>query len=199
MKRTSLSLAGGLATALLLASAPTAHAAVSAKDAPSKGDIVKAFPELADGQFTTEKTKAISVPGKECGVPSTEKAKSGTSTTGVSAAGFPVVVAGAAEVKNDAKAKSYLKAYKAYVKKCATFTEPTTGATITASLGTSFKLGDESLTVVQETTFSGITSYSTSVLIRDGKRIASIAAIDDAAISTSSVKKLAKVAAKKLK
>ena len=47
MKRTSLSLAGGLAAALLLVSAPTAQAAVSAKDAPSKGDIVKAFPALA--------------------------------------------------------------------------------------------------------------------------------------------------------
>jgi hypothetical protein len=121
------------------------------------------------------------------------------STTGVSSTGFPVVVAGAAEVKNDAKAKSYMKSYKAFVKSCGTFTEPTTGATITATLGSKLKLGDESITVVQETTFSGITSYSMSVLVRDGKRIASVAAIDDAAISTSAIKKLAKVAAKKLK
>ena len=199
MKRTSLSLAAGLATALLLVSAPTAQAAVTAKDAPSQKDIVKAFPELADGEFTTDKTKQISVPSKTCGKPTADEAKSVVSTTGVSATGFPVVVAGVAEVKSAAKAKSYLAAYKKYVKKCATWTEPTTGATVTSSLGKSLKLGDDSLTVVQQTSFSGVTSYSTSVLVRDGKRVGSVVAIDDAAVPTSSIKKLAKVAAKKMK
>lgn len=199
MRRTSLSLAGGLATALLLASAPTAQAAVSAKDVPSQKDVVAAFPELDGGEFTTEKSKQISVPGKTCGEAASAKAKSAVSTTGASAAGFPLVVVGAAEVKSDKQAKAQLSAYKKYVKKCATFTEPTTGATVSSSLGTSFKLGDDSLTVVQETVVMGVTSYSTSVLVRDGKRISSVVAIDDAAVPTSSIKKLAKVAAKKLK
>ncbi len=199
MRRTSLSLSGGIATVLLLASVPTAQAAVSAKDVPSRSDVVAAFPELNGGEFTTEKSKQIGVPGATCGEAATDKAKSAISTTATSAAGFPLVVVGAAEVKSDIKAKAHLAAFKKYVKKCATFTEPTTGATVTSSLGKNFKLGDDSLAVVQETVVMGITSYSTSVLVRDGKRISSVVAIDDAAIATSSIKKLAKVAAKKLK
>lgn len=199
MKRTSLSLAGGLAAALMLVTAPTAHAAVGAKDVPSEGDIVKAFPELSGGQFSTQKTKQVAVPGKTCGSASTQKAKSGLTTTGISTAGTSIVVAGAAEVASASKAKSYLGAYKKYVKKCATFTEPTSGAVISSTLGTSLKLGDGSLTVVQETTIGGVVSYSTSVLVVEGKKVASISAIDDAAIPTASIKKLAKVAVKKLK
>lgn len=199
MKRTSLSLAGGLAAALILASAPTAQAAVTAKDAPSKADIVKVFPELADGEFSTDRSKQVSVPGETCGTPQSEKAKSAVSTTGVSAAGQPVVQAAVAEVRSSAKAKAYLAAYKSYVQRCATFTEPTTGATVTATLTKAPKVGQASLAVLQETTVFGITSYSSSVLIRDGKRVASVAVIDDAPITASAVTKLAKVAAKKMK
>lgn len=199
MRRTVLSLTGGLTAALLLVSAPVAQAAVGAKDAPAKGDIVKAFPEIADGEFSTDKTKKISVPGKSCEVPATTKVKSAVSTTGVSATGVPIVQASVAEAKSAAKAKAYLAAYKKYAKSCATFTEPTTGAVITTSLGKSLKLGDGSLTVTQETSISGITTYSTSVLTRDGKRVSSVVAIDDAAVSSSAIKTLAKVAAKKMK
>ena len=199
MNKTALSLAGGLTTVLLLVSAPGAQAAVTEKDVPSQADIVKSFPELADGQFSTEKSAQVAVPGKTCGTPGTQKAKSGVITTGVSSTGTSVVVAGAAEVASARKAKSYLGAYKKYVKKCGTFTEPTTGAVINATLGTSFKLGDGSLTVVQETTIGDVVSYSTSVLVVDGKNVASVAAVDDAAVPTSSIKKLAKVAAKKIK
>ncbi|SEC65704.1 hypothetical protein SAMN04489844_2718 [Nocardioides exalbidus] len=200
MKRTSLSLAAGIATAVMLVSAPAAQAAVSAKDVPSQADITKAFPELAGGTFSTDKTKQVAVPPKSCGgTAGLQKAKSGSTTTGVSTTGTSVVVAGVAEVKSAAQAKSYLAAYKKYVKKCGTFTEPTTGATVTAKLGKSFKLGDSSLTVVQETTFSGVVSYSTSVLTIVGKRLGTIAVVDDAPVATSSVKKLAKVAAKKMK
>ena len=199
MRRTSLSFTGGLAAALLLVSAPVAQAAVGAKDAPKQSDIVAAFPELADGEFSTDKSKQISVPGETCGAPATEKATSAIATSGVSAAGFPVVVTGVAEVKSEAKAKTYLAAYKKHAKDCASFTEPTTGATVTTTLGKSLKLGDASLTLVQETTVMGITSYSTSVVIRDGKRLGSVVAIDDAAVSASAIKSLAKVAAKKMK
>jgi hypothetical protein len=199
MRRTSLSLAGGLTAALLLVSAPAAQAAVGPKDAPSKGDIVKVFPELADGEFATEKTKQIAIPDSTCGASTTKKAKSAVSTTGVSAAGQPVVQVGVVEVKSSGQAKTYLAAYKKYVKKCATFTEPTTGATVTTQLTKAPKVGQASLAIVQQTSIMGITSHSSSVLVRDGKRLASIVAIDDAPISTSSMKKLAKVAAKKMK
>jgi hypothetical protein len=199
MRRTSLSLVGGLAAALILVPAAGAQAAVTAKDAPSQSDIVKVFPELADGTFTTDKTKQIGVPGKTCGAPETEKAKSASNTAGASATGFPVVGAGVAEVKSAAKAKGYLAAYKAYVKACSSFTEPTTGATVTASLTKAPKLGDGAVAMVQETSILGTTSYSTTVVIRDGNRMATVLVIDDAPVPASSIKKLAKVSAKKMK
>ena len=54
------------AAALVVTATPGAQAAVGAKDTPSQADIVKAFPELADAQFTTDKVKKIGVPGKTC-------------------------------------------------------------------------------------------------------------------------------------
>ena len=155
MIRTSLSIASGLAAALVLVSAPGAQAAVSAKDAPSKGDIVKQFPELADGEFRTDKNDKVAQPGDTCGTTALAKAKSAVATTGVSATGQPVVQAGVAEVKSSGQAKTYLASYKTYVKKCATFTEPTTGATITTSLTKAPKLGQAALAIVQETSIAG--------------------------------------------
>lgn len=198
MIRTSSSIAG-IAAALVLVSAPGAQAAVTAKDAPSQGDIVTAFPELSAGEFSTEKIKQIGVPGKTCDATSLDKVKSGTTTTGTSATGFPVVVAGVVELSSVAKAKAYMSSYEKYVKKCASYTQPATGATVTVSAGRSLRLGDESLTVDLQTTFSSITSYSTSVLTREGKRIGNVIAVDDAAVPAASIKKLAKVAAKKMK
>jgi hypothetical protein len=198
MRRTSLSLVAGLAATLIVSTAP-AQAAVTAKDAPKQADIVKAFPQLADGQFTTDKTKQVSGPGSTCGAPQAQKVKSAVLTTGVSSAGTTIVQAGVAELASKAKAKAYVASYKKYVKKCSTFTEPTTGATITVSLGKSLKLGDASVTVEQQTTFSGTTTYTSSVVILDGKRVGNVAAIDAAAIPASAVKSLAKVTAKKMK
>ena len=168
MTRTSLSLASGLAAALLLVTTPTAHAAVTGKDAPSKGDIVKAFPELADGQFTTDKVRKIGVPGKTCDETVTAKVTSGVTTTGASTTGYPIVLTGVVELKSVAKAKAYMASYKKYVKKCATYTQSGTGATISVTKGKTLRFGDDSLTVDLQSTFSTATSYSTSVLIRDG-------------------------------
>jgi hypothetical protein len=198
MRRTSLSIAAGIA-AVLLVSATPAQAAVSAKDVPKKGDIVKAFPEMADAEFETFTTKQLSVPGATCGTTESEKAKRLQSIRGVSAAGQPYVQSSVAEVTSAAKAKAYLKAYKGFAKECATFTEPTSGATVTTTLAKAPKLGQASLMVLQQTTIAGISSYSTSVLVSDGKRVAAVVAIDDAAIPASSITKLAKVAAKKMK
>ena len=47
--------------------------------------------------------------------------------------------------------------------------------------------------------FDTITNYSSSELTRDGKRLSTVIVVDDAAVPASSVKPLAKVAAKKLK
>jgi len=199
MNRTSMSLAGGLVAALLLVSAPAAQAAVTAKDTPSENDIVKAFPALDGGTFSTEKYEAIGVPGPACGESSSQKAKSVVTTTGVSADGLAVVVGGVAELKSSAKPKAYIAGYKKYVKACATYTDATTGATVTMQLKKAPKLGEGALAIVGQTSFSGITTYSATVLIRDGKRLATLVAIDDAGVPTSSINKLAKAAAKKMK
>ena len=200
MIRTSSSIAGlAAAAALVLGSTSGAHAAVTAKDAPSQDDIVAAFPELAGGQFTTEKVTKIGLPAATCGENAQTKVKSGTYTTGTSASVYPIVLTSTVELKSEAKAKAYMATYKKYAKKCSSFTEATTGATVALSKGKTFRFGDDSLTVDLQSTFSGITNFSTSVLTRDGKRISNVVAVDDAAVPASSIKSLAKVAAKKMK
>ncbi|MCP3422359.1 hypothetical protein [Nocardioides pinisoli] len=198
MRRTSLSIAAGLA-AVLLVSATPAQAAVTAKDAPSQKDIVKAFPELADAQFTTEKTKRIGVPGKTCEETTTQSVKSGTSTAGSSATVYPIVQTGVVELKSVAKAKAVMASYKKYVKKCATYTQPETGATLALTKGKNLRLGDESLTFELQSTFSTTTNYASTVVVRDGKRIGNVIAVDDAAVPVASVKPLAKLTAKKMR
>ena len=200
MTRTTLSLASALAAALLLVTAPASQAAVTAKDAPKQEDIVKAFPELADGQFTTDTVKNIGQPGKTCDAIVRVKVKSGSYTTGSSTTTvYPIVLVSAVEMKTEAKAKAYLATQKKYAKKCSTYTEPTSGSTVTVSKGRTFRYGDESLTVDTQSTFDTSTNYSSSVLTRDGKRISTVIVVDDAAVPASSIKPLAKVAATKLK
>ena len=138
------------------------------------------------------------MPGTTCEETSRASVKSGTSTTGVSTTGYPVVLTAVVELRSVAKAKAYMASYRKYVKKCATYTQPDTGATISVDKGTTLRFGDESLTVDLQSTFSTSTSYSTSVLIRDGKRIGNVIAVDDAAVPAATVKPLAKVAAKKM-
>lgn len=198
MRRTSLSVAAAGLTAVMLVAGSPAQAAVKAKDAPSQADITKAFPELAAGEFATDKTKKVGVPGKSCGQNGTAKAKSAYSVSGATADGL-VVAAGVGELKSSATNKKYFKAYKKFVKDCANFTDPTTGATVTMQLGEAPKLGQETLMITQEISFSGVTSYTASVLVRHQKRMGSVLVIDDAPISTSGLKKLAKVTAKKMK
>jgi len=187
------------AAALVLAGSPGAQAAVSAKDAPSQADIVKAFPELADAQFTTEKATRIGVPGKTCDAISEVKVKSGRFTTGSPATVYPIVLVSVVELKSEAKAKAYMASYEKYVKKCTTYTQPDTGATTTLDKGKTFRFGDDSLTVTTSSTFTTSTNYSGSVLTRDGKRISNVVVVDDAAVSAGALKPLAKVAAKKMK
>lgn len=197
MRRTTLSVAAGLAAVLLVAGSP-AQAAVKAKDAPSQADITKAFPELAGGQFASDKTKTVGVPGKSCGQNGTAKAKSAYSVSGASADGL-VVAAGVGELKSSATTKKYFQAYKKFAKSCANYTDPTTGATVTMQLGKAPKVGQEALLITQEIAFSGVTSYTASVLVRHNDRMGSVLVIDDAPISTSGLDKLAKVTAKKMK
>ena len=198
MRRTSLSLAAAL-TAVLLVSSTPAQAAVSAKDVPRKGDIVKAFPEMADAEFTTFTSKQISLPGDSCGSTTMQKAKSLASIRAVAPSGQPYVQSSAAEVKSATKAKGYVKAYRAYAKECASFTDPASGATISLTVLKAPRLGQSSLMLEQQTALAGAVTYSTSVLIGDGKRVAAVVAIDDAEIPSKGIKQLAKVAASKMR
>lgn len=198
MRRTSLSIAAGLAAVLLVAPAP-AQAAVKAKDVPNQADLTQAFPELAGGQFANDTTKTVGIPGKTCGENRTAKAVSAHSVSGVSAAGQPVVVAGVGELKSSAKAVSYFKAYRKFVKSCASYTDPATGATVTMKLRKAPKVGQEALVITKEIAFSGTTSYTATALVRHKKRMGSVLVIDDAPIATKGLKQLAKVTATKMK
>ena len=90
------------------------------------------------------------------------------------------------EHSSAAKVKAYLKSYKKYAKDCATFTEPTSGGTVTTTLVKAPKLGQSTLMLQQETAVAGVVSYSSTVFIGNGKRVAAVVAIDDAAIPASS-------------
>src|SRR5690606_16563278 len=144
------------------------------------------------------KSKTISVPGKNCGTPGTQKVKSAFTNTGV--AGSTVVLTGAAEFKKAGQAKKFMKKYKKFVKNCKSFTGPM-NAKITVKKVKTPKLGQDRIGVLQTTTIKvGNTTTrtnSSSILVRKGKRIAEVAAIDPSNTSKQ-VKKLAKVAAKKI-
>ncbi|MBD3925241.1 hypothetical protein IEZ26_11450 [Nocardioides cavernae] len=198
MRRTSLSIAAGL-TAVLLVSGTPAQAAVSAKDLPKKGDIVKAFPELADAEFTSFTSTKNSAPGATCDTSEIVKVKRLASIRGVSSAGASFVQSTVIQHSSAAKVKAYLKSYKRYAKDCASFTQSATGGTVTTTLGKAPKLGQSTVMLQQETTVGGVVSYSNVVFIGDGKRSAAVVAIDDAAIPASAIKQLAKVTAKKMK
>ena len=199
MIRTSLSIAAGLTTAVLLVSGTPAQAAVSAKDLPKKGDIVKAFPEMADAEFTSFTTKKNSAPGETCDTSKLVKVKRLTSIRSVSSTSASYVQSTVVEHSSAGKVKAYLKSYEKYAKDCASFTQSATGATVTTTLGKAPKLGQSTVMLQQETTVAGVISYSTVVFIGDGKRSAAVVAIDDAAIPASAIKQLAKVTAKKMK
>ena len=71
-----------------------------------------------------------------------------------------------------AKVKAYVTSYKKYAKDCATFTEPTSGGTVTTTLVKAPKLGQSTVMLQQETAVAGVVSYSSTVFIGDGKRVA---------------------------
>lgn len=198
MRRTSLSIAAGL-TAVLLVSANPAQAAVSAKDIPKKGDIVKAFPEMAEAEFTTFKTKKSYAPGETCETSELKNVKRLVSIRAVSSAGASYVQSTVVQQSSAAKAKAYVKSYKRYARDCASFTQTATGGTVTTTLVKAPKLGTSAVMFNQETTVGGVVSYSTVVFIGDGARSAAVVAIDDAAIPAAAIKQLAKVTAKKMR
>ena len=199
-RKTMTAAAAAALTATMILGAPTtAFAAVSAKDTLSQSDIVKAVPELDGGTFESTKAKEIAAPGSTCGSNVSVKVKSSATIAGASSVGFPVATTGAVEFASTAKAKQYLASYAKFAKNCASFTEPATGATVTMQKAKAPKVGQAAIATTQTVAISGITSYSASVVIRDGKRIAQVAVIDDAAVSSTQINALAKVAAKKLK
>lgn len=196
LKRLSAAAATGVLTLGLALGAPTtANAAVKAKDAPSKADIVKIFPELKSGQFATDKGKKIAVPAAKCGTNKTMKVKSTYSIAG--STGVSTVSAGVAEFGSVAAAKKFLKQYKTFVKKCKTFTMY--GVKVTQKSAKAPKVGQDRVALTQVSSIAGTTIYGTSVVIRHGKRIGVSTAVDDAKVSSAKTNKFAKVLAKKMK
>ena len=131
-------------------------AAVSAKDLPKKGDIVKAFPEMADAEFTSFTTKKNSAPGATCDTSKIVPVKRLTSIRGVSSTGSSYVQSTVVQHSSAAKVKAYVTSYKKYAKDCATFTEPTSGGTVTTTLVKAPKLGQSTVMLQQETAVAGV-------------------------------------------
>ncbi|WP_235736578.1 hypothetical protein [Nocardioides alcanivorans] len=188
---------GVLALGLVLGAPTAANAKVKAKDAPSKADIVKVFPELKGGTFATDKTKKVGIPAKTCGTNKLQKVKSAFTNTGVASTGTTVVTAGVFEFKSAAQAKGAIKKYKKYVKKCKSFT--LSGVPVTLSKDKAPKVGQDRLAMTAVTNFGGVKGYASSVIVRHGKRIASVGASNDSKVSSKKMKKIAKVVAKKMK
>ncbi|WP_110208803.1 hypothetical protein [Nocardioides daejeonensis] len=201
--RLSAAAAGLLVVGLTFGATPAAQAKVTAKDVPSKADITKAFSALKSGQFASGKGKAVNVPGKTCGTYTAQKVKSAASISGAADAGISAT-ASVAEFKSVAQAKSHLSKYKKFVKKCKSFTEPTTSAKVTLKKVSSPKVGQDRIAVQQVTVVLAGTpyeqkGYAHSVTIRQGKRIAVVLVSDKSKVSSKKINKLAKVAAKKAK
>lgn len=201
MHRTTMTAAAAaaLSAGLVLGTPTTALAAVSAKDAVSQSDFVKVLPELDGGTFKATKGKELAGPGMTCGSTSPLKVKSTVTNTGVGATGYPAVASTASELPSKAKAKSYLASYAKFVKGCSTFVEPATGASVTIQKVTAPKVGKSAIATTQTVDVGGVIAYSASVVILDGTRVAQVAVVDDAAVSSQQINALAKVAAKKLK
>jgi hypothetical protein len=188
---------GVLALGLVLGAPTAANAKVKAKDAPSKADIVKVFPELKGGVFASDKTKKVGIPTKTCGTNKLQKVKSAFSNTGVASSGTAVVVAGVFEFKSTAQAKSAFKKYKKYVNKCKSF--KVSGIPVTLTKDKAPKVGQDRIAMTAVTSIGSVKGYASSVIIRQGKRVASVAASNDTKVSSKKMKKIAKVAAKKMK
>lgn len=203
-KRFSAAAAGVLALGLVIGAPATAEAKVKAKNTLSKGDITKVISELNGGTFETSKSKTINVPGKTCGVTQLQSVKSAITNAGVSSDALTTALAGAAEFKKVGQAKKFMKSYKKFVTKCKSFTHSETGAKVTVKKIKTPKFGQDRVGVAQTTTVTAgdytAKSYSSSVLIRQGKRIAEVAVIkNSSAVPAKQMKKLGKVAAKKIK
>lgn len=201
LKRLSAATATGVLTLGLALGAPaSANAAVKAGDVPSKTDIVKAFPEMKDGEFTNQRLRKIDAPAAKCGTFKKVAVKSSYNTSGAVATAnrATVIGAGVAEFKSVKAAKAFFKSYKATVKKCKSYTLD--GVKVTQKNVSAPKVGQERLAVARVVTIEGFApGYGADVLIRQGKRIAVLGAGDNAKISSTKMNKLAKVAAKKMK
>lgn len=198
MNRTRLSAAaaGLLVVGLTFGATPAAHAAVKAKDVPSKANIVKVFPAFKDASFLTDTTAVIQAPGKKCGSRKTQKVKSAYARVGSGSAG--AVVTGVAEFKKKAQAKKAVKKFKKQLKKCKNYTDAN-GFKVTIKKAKAPKLGQDRVASTQVIKIGGTTTHAATVTIRHGKRVADVTVTGTKKISKKKINKLAKVAAKKMK
>lgn len=195
-KRVSAAAATTLLALGLAVGAPTAaQAKVSGKDVPSKSNITKIYPSYKSGEFATSTSRKVGVPGKKCGENSFVKARSARSLT--ASAGGTFLITGVAEMKSVAAAKGIMKKYKKYPSKCAKFTS--SGIASKVKRDSVPKLGQDRVAYSTVTTFAGINGYGATILIRHGKRIAEVSTGGNEKVSKTKLRKLAKVAAKKMR
>lgn len=188
--------AGVLSLGLALGAPTTAQAAVAKKDVPTKATIVKIYPGLKGGEFSVDRSKKVSVPAKKCGTSRVVKVRSTRTVAGANSSGL-VVVTGVIEFKSKSAAKGAMSKQKRFVRKCDSF--KVNGIRTNVSRDKAPKLGQDRVAMTAVTRFSGYRGYASSVIIRHGKRIATITVADDRKVSKKKLHRLARITAKKMR
>ncbi len=170
---------------------------MTARDVPSKANIIKSFPELRGAAFASDATRKVGIPASRCGTNTVQTVRSARSIAGVGTSGKVTVISGVVEFKTLAQAKSAFKKYKAYVTRCQTFT--VSGVRVRLTRDAAPRIGQERLAMTVVSTVAGTRGYASSVIIRHGKRMATVAASDNGRIAKARLNGLAKVAAIKMR
>ncbi len=199
--------AGVLTAGLLLGSGPSAHAGkVTAKDVPGKPAIVKIFPKLAQGEVHRLAGVDFGMPSKHCGLddPVTARSMRTIAIEGPKDSGVRVVVA---ELKSVKQATKVFRAHQRFLKRCAKFGIGGDAVMRLKRINVLPVVGHDRLGFVQIESGGHLAdpsgphvNYTSTIVIRDGKRIAiALAGRQDAKVSKKRIKALSRVTAKKMK
>lgn len=188
--------ATGVLTLGLVAGGTTAvQASVTAKDLPSRANIVNVYSKLQGGHFETVTSKQVFLPAKRCADLRTVEVSSSRAIAG--SRGSLSVTSEVTQFKSKAAAKSAMASYRRLIRRCASYTGDS-GATVTITRNRAPRLGQDRLAMSSATNWSGRKVFASVVIIRKGRRLADVSAVDEVKPSKRKVRRLAKVAARKM-
>ncbi|WP_235736577.1 hypothetical protein [Nocardioides alcanivorans] len=195
----SVALAGLLTVGLVLVSAPSDAAKVKPSDVLNEADFEAIFSDMAGAEFFSETAKKIHVPAKKCARTKKVRVKSARSFGGFVITGESRRWGGShvAEFKSVAAAKKSFSAYQRFARKCTKF--EVHGATYTHKSRTLPRVGQQRVGFTEKTKSGGGVDRGASLMIRQGKRIAVVSVGGAGKVTKKQTKRLAKIAAKKMK